>query len=778
MKRAAERSASGRAVRSVFDPVADPRPRLGTIGLRGRCMEFQYDLATGRWQSQGESRGIGWRLESSACVELVDQLGQYTRRDVANSALVTCDEELPEGSGRRIQVWRVWPDGLAVCQRFAIHPDQPNLVAELSIRAPRQYRLALRSLSPLACPDSTAPNLTLSSRDNEGRSRMSAPAPSEWRVLDLGWSAAEPAVVLPVEPGAEVIATGLAALGPSDAPFRLTMGFLDAGAVVGRYRLDALDARRLGLDGEADFGTIDLGTGEVTGGPLWIWIGPVEDALPRFAVAWRERHPPNGQLPSFVQWVVKDSDTFETSEAGTLDRLGTLAARTGSAALDVVTIGAGWQHSQGDWTEDLNRFPHGLQALRSAIDAQGFRSGVTVSPFLVARSSELFRQHPTWVVRSPTGDPIAVCPDLPDTFGLDLSQPSVVEWLRTIGRRIADDWTFDLVLIDCLDQSVVSGWREDGFVSPLQAFRSGLRAIKEPLSNRPLVASGGPLFASLGIADALLTDHRPLWRADPSASLRAFLRRTGMLTGSGPVRLDWPGQTLDEARAAATIASFAGGAITLAGDLRALSPERAEVLRASLPPYDACSIVPIDPIGVDGPCLFACQVKLDWDDYFLLVVLNPRDRPVARVISLASLGLAPGRYHAFEFWSQHYLGILTKRIVLELIPSGGCAVVAIRPALEVPRIVGTSLHVSMGAIALQGASFDRQNRRLHLAIGAAGERHGTLTVALPRTWTPGPIRGTGGAMSVHQTTDQLAEIDVTFTDVAELELEFWVNRNE
>ncbi|MGH2460800.1 MAG: alpha-galactosidase [Chloroflexota bacterium] len=754
-------------------PTAAPR----ALVIRGCCLELEYDLANGRWHARGALGEMTWQIDATATVGLVDPVGQAVGREIAGSVFVSCEPATSEPCARRLEIWRTWPDGLLVCQRFAVRTDAPDLTAELSVRAPRQYRLALRSLSPLTDADSAIPNLTLGPRASDGRLPNLTSETTAWRVFDAGWSADAPASVSAAEPGVRVTATGLAALGAPNERFQLTLGFLAAEAAVGRYRFDAFDRWHLGLGSAADFGTIDLGTSEVTSGPLWVGVGPVGDALPRFAERWRSRHPPKRRTPTTVQWIIGDGDNAEPRARPALDRLGTLGRWAGATALDAVTIGPGWQRATGDWTSDPARFPRGLAAMAEAIHSKGQHAGIAGAPFLVERSSDLFRRHPSWVVRAPTGDPIAVGVGRTDVFSLDLSQPAVEEWVRSVGRRVIDDWAFDLVIAESLSENVVSGWRRSPASSPIQGLRIGLRALKESLGDHPLVASMAPLFPCLDLADAVLTDRRPLWRADPSAPLRAFLHDTGCLTGSGPLRLDWPEQTLDEARAAASIASFAGGMVTLDGDPSALTPDRMAILRACLPPTDAGSIVPINPFDPGGPSLFECRVARDRGDYTLLLVLNPRDVPVARVIRLEALGLPPGRYHGFEFWSQRYLGVLTGRLTLDLIPAGGCAVVALRAVRDEPQVVGTSLHVSLGAMALQGASYDRMTRRLHLAIGAAGERQGTLTIALPRRWTPGPIRGTGGTMSVRQTSAQLAEIILRFKDVAELELEFWQTRN-
>ena len=740
----------------------NPR-QTGTIVARGRWLEFAYDLGSGHWSVHGTSTALPWSCQATARVELVTPLGQIEDRDVASAALVCCREEAAgDGAVRCLQICRSWSDGLRVLQQFTFDPAASEFLVELILRPPRQFRPALGSLSPLARPNPREGNLWI--------------GPADWRVLDVGWSATEPARLVPLAPGGAVVATGLAALGSVDLPARLLLGFLDSSQAVGQYALAGLGPESIGLDARADFGTIDLTPGEVTAGPLWLSVARAEEGLPRFVAAWQRRHPREAPAPALVQWQADETAmgrAARPTETRFLDQLGDTMAWPGAPALDAASVGRGWEQIAGDWVADPLRYPHGLRALRDAIRQQDLRAGIQFTPLVVARSSKVFQEQPTWVVRSPAGDPVDVGDGAAETFALDLSQPRVVEWLRGLGRQIHHDWGFGVVQAHRLNAGVISGWRANGSETALQAYRRGLRAFREALDGAPLVVADAPLFASVDVADAVVTSASVLRRADASPLLRAFLSQTGPLTGPGPLSLSQNGQTLDEARAAATVACFGGGIVTLVGDLGSLPPERAAALRVCLPPYTEGALYPIDPCAAEGPYLFGVVVKRRWEDYFLLVALNPLERPVARVVRLAQLGLAPGRYHAYEFWSRTYLGPIDQRLTLERLPAGGCAVVALRPVRDEPQVVGTSLHVSLGAIPLHGAVFDRTACRLHVAVGSAGVRQGTITVAVPRRWLPGPIRGTGGIFTARQTTERLVEIGVEFKDVADIELEFW-----
>ena len=741
----------------------------GRLELRGTTLCLVYDLATGGWtlESVPEAGRPNWRCLATAAVELVTPIGVAERRDVGHATLLDCQEQTADDGTRTLEVSRVWADGLTACQRFRLAPGADEIQIELRLRAPRQFAPALRQLVPLCPPAPSEANVQL------------AVGSDGWQVLDLGWTSDESARVVCLNEQAQVSATGLAAL-TSHGGSQLTLAFLDAREAIGQFAFagtNAADAVR--LSAAADFGTIDLGGDERTSGVLWLSLRPVPAVLERFAEVWRSAHPLSRERMSLVQWLPNDCDEGDggplpTNEREILNRLGALASWPSRREIDVVTLAAEWVETPGDWWADPDRFPNGLHALTQAIHRQEYRSGIALTPLLVAPDATVCQNHPTWLVRAATGDPIAVSDGQTrgaDLFVLDASQAEVREWLAALGQRLATE-RFGIVQLEALAASVVSGRRASRSTSPLAALIEGLQSIRGGLAGVPVVAASAPLFASLEHADVLVSDARPSRRADPSPLLRAFLSLTGRTTAAGPLALDGVGQSLDEARAAATVACFAGGAITLTGNLADLPAERSAIARACLPPFLG-TVLPIDLGRPGAPRRFVAPVHAGWDDWLIVLALNPSTSAIALVEPLADLGLPVGRYHAFEFWTQSYLGILDRRLIIEHIAPGGCAVVGLKAVEDYPQIVGTSLHVSLGATGIHSATFHPTERCLGVAVGSSGDRDGTISVALPGGWSVGSVRGTGGEFAVRIVEDRLAQIQLRFRDVADLELEFW-----
>lgn len=57
--------------------------------------------------------------------------------------------------------------------------------------------------------------------------------------------------------------------------------------------------------------------------------------------------------------------------------------------------------SLGDWTEDKKKFPDGLQSLAKKVKQKGIDFGIWFEPEMISKESDLYREHPDWVIRSP-----------------------------------------------------------------------------------------------------------------------------------------------------------------------------------------------------------------------------------------------------------------------------------------------------------------------------------------------------------------------------------------
>jgi len=78
----------------------------------------------------------------------------------------------------------------------------------------------------------------------------------------------------------------------------------------------------------------------------------------------------------------------------------------------------------GDWQVNTNKLPHGLGYLASEANKRGVNFGIWIEPEMVNPRSDLFEQHPDWVIRQPHRE-LELSRNQLD---LDLSRPEVREF--------------------------------------------------------------------------------------------------------------------------------------------------------------------------------------------------------------------------------------------------------------------------------------------------------------------------------------------------------------
>lgn len=106
-----------------------------------------------------------------------------------------------------------------------------------------------------------------------------------------------------------------------------------------------------------------------------------------------------------------------------------IAKKGAEAGIELFVLDDGWFGSRkeesglGDWFPDRSKLPGGLKGLSEKIHAMGMKFGIWIEPEMVNPDSELYRQHPEYVLRTPSRNKSLGRNQLV----LDFSDPEVVE---------------------------------------------------------------------------------------------------------------------------------------------------------------------------------------------------------------------------------------------------------------------------------------------------------------------------------------------------------------
>lgn len=123
--------------------------------------------------------------------------------------------------------------------------------------------------------------------------------------------------------------------------------------------------------------------------------------------------------------------------------------------------------------------------------------------------------------------------------------------------------------------------------------------------------------------------------------------------------------------------------------------------------------------------------------WWTAVLVNWTDEPLEVRRPVAALGIAAGaaRLAAYDVWEERPLADVTRTLEATVAPHRAL-VIALRPVLPHPQIVGTSRHVIQGAVDVADERWDASARTLGGAALNLDGRAYTVTIAVPRALRP------------------------------------------
>jgi alpha-galactosidase len=187
-----------------------------------------------------------------------------------------------------------------------------------------------------------------------------------------------------------------------------------------------------------------------------------------------------------------------------------------SFPFEVFQVDDGYERDIGDWLKAKPDYPP-PDALAGAITRNGFRAGIWTAPFSAAETSDVIANHPGWMVAE-DGRPKPCHRSWNKTIhALDLTQPAVQAHIFDLFVTLKKAG-FDYFKIDFLFGAAMPGDRRKS-VTPIQAYREGLRVIRKAVGRSFVLGCGAPLLPSVGLVDGMRIgeDTAPYWKTKPSA---------------------------------------------------------------------------------------------------------------------------------------------------------------------------------------------------------------------------------------------------------------------
>jgi alpha-galactosidase len=165
-------------------------------------------------------------------------------------------------------------------------------------------------------------------------------------------------------------------------------------------------------------------------------------------------HPDETRPVVYNSWEATEFDVSEDNQK----RLAALAADLGC---ELFVMDDGWFGSRthdaaglGDWTPNPARFPGGLNPLIAEVHRLGMRFGLWVEPEMVNPDSELYRQHPDWVMHMPNRSRT----EMRNQLVLNFARTDVAEWAHKWLDQLVGQHEIDFLKWDMNRSFSEAGW--------------------------------------------------------------------------------------------------------------------------------------------------------------------------------------------------------------------------------------------------------------------------------------------------------------------------------
>jgi len=308
----------------------------------------------------------------------------------------------------------------------------------------------------------------------------------------------------------------------------------------------------------------------------------------------------------------------------------------------------------GDWLDVKgDTFPNGIKGINDTIQKAGYSPGIWMSPFLAAKDSKLFKEHPDWFLYDDEGKPLVDMVSANINYVLDYSKYEVCNWLYRVLRTMKDDWGVKYFKLDFLERGIWPCRSADEGVTPLERFHRCFKSVKAALGDEVyILGCSATLGPSIGYVDGMRTgpDVSPDFneiRKTANCSVRNwFLDKKVFNCDADYLVLrshedednDHCGKgnkvgklSLIEAKTWAHFISIYGNAGIMSDKLPVLRNDRVEIFKQLCKQKPSQKCVPLDFWNGDGgdvPCCYLCMN----DDGVTLNIFNWNDETV--VISL------------------------------------------------------------------------------------------------------------------------------------------------
>lgn len=204
---------------------------------------------------------------------------------------------------------------------------------------------------------------------------------------------------------------------------------------------------------------------------------------------------------------------------------------------EYILIDDGWC-TWGDWTQPSRaKFPRGIHGIKNDLANLKYKTGLWFSPFLIDPSSNLAKNHPTWLIKNADGKPFngfASYPfikNLMPKYLLDFTNHHALQYLHNCIDIMIRDWGMSLLKLDHLYAPYFAPVGNKSKLAP-QALKNIFMYIQHKYPHVYVIACGCPFEPAQNLVDSIRVSkdiNSPSLNHIPFLGYLLYLKRRNLL---------------------------------------------------------------------------------------------------------------------------------------------------------------------------------------------------------------------------------------------------------
>ena len=371
-------------------------------------------------------------------------------------------------------------------------------------------------------------------------------------------------------------------------------------------------------------------------------------------------------------------------------------------------------------------YKNGMKAPAEKIKQLGLTPGLWLLPLAINHKDPILADRVPLIAHTPDGKPFET--NWSGT-ALDMTNPKARKYVEGFIRQAVEDWGYDYLKLDGIHMGMASRQTyparhyvndkfgdvvfKDKTKSNMQAGRMALKAIRKGAGNDTFILGCATtqnersLAMCMGLLDAMRVgpDSSRTWKGKYSI-VEGVRASNALYFLNGRVWWNDPDSIYAAKRYPLNEVRCFSSWVTITGMLNNMTDwapdypeERIDLLRHTMPSHQLTTVRPIDYLENDPARIWRLTYNIGEHKHMIVGFFNWSDEDTNIVVPVQRLGLkSDSKYTGLEFWSKNVFKF--SKTLSRHIPARSCEVISIKEEMNHPILLGTSRHITQGAIDL------------------------------------------------------------------------------